>query len=189
MPMCDVYIPRDALPAEAEAALLSRLTDLLVDHELRRVVDLSDDPETVEASRKRARSIAWLFVHRTEVYVGGDVREAPYYKFDCRVPEGMMDEEFRRAATGDIVQAVAEAEGGRWPNPEARVWVFTGEVPEGTWGALATLLGLRDVVNWVAPELKDRAQGRLDEHRRDQARALIEAAGPQVVANFGEVSR
>ena len=177
MPMCDVYIPRDALPAENERELLSRVTDLLVDHELRRVIDLSADPESVAASRKRARDVAWLFVHRPEMYIGGRVREAPSYKFEVRVPEGQADDQFRTAVMRDITQAVAEAEGGKWPHPEARVWVFTWEVPEGTWGALGAPSRLRDVINWVAPELRDLAEGRLAERRSDEARALLEAAG------------
>ncbi len=74
--------------ADTERELVRRVTDLLVEHELRRTIDLSNDPESVEASRKRARSIAWVFVHRPEVYVGGRVHEAPDYKFEIRVPEG-----------------------------------------------------------------------------------------------------
>ena len=35
------------------------------------------------------------------------------------------------------IEALVEAEGGRWPNPEGRVWVFTFEVPDGTWGVSA----------------------------------------------------
>ncbi len=74
-----------------------------------------------------------------------------------------------------------EAEGGRWPNPEARVWVFTWEVPEGTWGAAGRPIGLRDVIGWVAPELSKLAEGRLAARRREEARALIEAAGLDTV--------
>jgi phenylpyruvate tautomerase PptA (4-oxalocrotonate tautomerase family) len=174
--MCDAYIPQDALPADAERELLSRVTDLLVDHELRRVTDLAKEPEDVEASRQRARQVAWLFLHRPEVYVAGAVREAPYYKFECRVPEGQADDEFREAVTRDITQAVVEAEGGRWPHPEARVWVFTWEVPEGSWGAIGGIFRLGDVVGWVAPEVRDLAEGRLAARRHDQARAILAAA-------------
>jgi phenylpyruvate tautomerase PptA (4-oxalocrotonate tautomerase family) len=183
MPMCDVHIPAGALPAETERGLLARVTDLLVEHELRRVIDLSDDPDAVEASRERARAVAWLFVHRPELYVAGKVREAPYYKFECRVPEGQADDVFREAVNRDLVQAVAEAEGGRWPHPEARVWVFTWEVPEGTWGALGRSFGLRDVINWVAPELTEFADGRLQERRRSEAEAMLAAAGRDPVTS------
>lgn len=183
MPMCDAYIPKDALPADTERELLSRVTDLLVDHELRRVIDLSKDPESVEASRSRARRVAWLFVHHPEVYVAGHLRDEPFYRFICHVPEGQADDEFRIAVTRDITQAVADAEGGRWPHPEARVWVFTWEVPEGTWGALGAPYRLRDVIGWVAPELTDLAEGRLAERRRTEARALLEAAGVKAGAS------
>jgi phenylpyruvate tautomerase PptA (4-oxalocrotonate tautomerase family) len=183
MPMCDVYIPKDALPADTERELLSRVTDLLVEHELRRVTDLVENPEGVDASRTRARSVAWLFLHRPEVYVAGAVRDAPYYKFECMVPEGQADDEFRAAVTRDITQAVTDAEGGKWPHPEARVWVFTWEVPEGTWGALGGTFRLRDVIDWVAPELTDLADGRLAARRREEARAIIEAGELEPLAD------
>lgn len=182
MPMLDAYIPRDALPAEVERELVSRLTDLLVEHELRRTIDLSDDTDTAEASRKRARAIAWVFVHRPEVYVGGQAHEAPDYKFEIRVPEGQADDEFRLAVAKDVTQAVADAEAGRWPFPHARVWVFTWEVPEGTWAAAGQPIGLRDVIGWVAPELSHLADGRLAARKRDEALAVIEAAGIGAVA-------
>ena len=177
MPMCDAYIPKDALSAETERDLLKRVTELLVDHEMRRVIDLSNDPTSVEASRKRASRVAWVFVHHPEVYVAGRLREEPFYRFICHVPEGQADDEFRVAVTRDITQAVIDAEAGRWPHPEARVWVFTWEVPEGTWGALGAPFLLRDVIEWVAPELKDYADNRLAERRRTEALAILEAAG------------
>ena len=180
--MCDAYIPKDALPADAERALLSRVTELLVEHELRRTTDLVNDPERVEASKKRAAGIARVFVHRPEVYVAGTLREAPNYKFECRVPEGQSDEQFRAAVMKDITQAVVDAEGGAWPHPEARVWVFTWEVPEGTWGAMGQAIGLRDVIGWVAPELSDMADERLAARRRDEARAIVEAAAVETAA-------
>ena len=65
MPMCDAYIPKDALSAEAERKLLSRVTDLLLEHE-------GADP-----SNEQVRSIAWLFVHRPEIYVAGAPGRGP----------------------------------------------------------------------------------------------------------------
>jgi phenylpyruvate tautomerase PptA (4-oxalocrotonate tautomerase family) len=180
--MCDAYIPKDALPADVEGELISRVTELLVEHELRRTIDLVKDPEAVEASRKRAAGIARVFVHRPEVYVAGTLHEAPNYKFECRVPEGQADDQFRAAAMRDITQAVVDAEGGKWPHPESRVWVFTWEVPEGTWGAMGQAIGLKDVIGWVAPELSDHADERLAARRREEARAIIEAAEVQTAA-------
>ena len=182
MPMCDAYIPKDALPPETERQLLGRVTDILVEHELRRVTDLSSEPESVATSRKRARGVAWLFLHRPEVYVAGGPAGAPFYRFVCRVPEGQADRQFREAVIRDITHAVADAEAGRWPHTEARVWVFTWEVPEGTWGALGEPFHLHDVIGWVAPELRERAGDRLTERRRNEAVAMLEAAGVGSVA-------
>jgi phenylpyruvate tautomerase PptA (4-oxalocrotonate tautomerase family) len=181
MPMCDAYIPTGALPADAERELLSRVSELLVQHELRRTLDLADDVD-VEASTKRARSIAWLSVLRHEAYVASAPAQAPYYKFVIHVPEGQADEEFRTAITRDITQAVADAESGRWPRPEFRVWVLSWEAPDGTWGSTGRIIHLGDVVGFVAPQLREPAVKRLADRRRDEARELLAAADVDTAA-------
>jgi phenylpyruvate tautomerase PptA (4-oxalocrotonate tautomerase family) len=176
MPMCDAYIPRDALPAGVERAMLHRISELLIDHELRRAEDLVDDHD-VEASRVRARALAWVSVLRHEAYVASEPVEAPHYKFVVNVPEGQADEQFRIAVTRDVTRAVADAEGGRWPAPERRVWVFTWEVPDGTWGAGGKIGRLGDVMGYLSPRLREPAEERLRGRRRDEARTLLAAAG------------
>jgi phenylpyruvate tautomerase PptA (4-oxalocrotonate tautomerase family) len=153
MPMLDAYIPEGALSPEAERQLLGELTDLLLRHE-------GADP-----SDERTRSIAWVFVHRPQVYVAGAPAQAPVYRFVCQVPEGQYNDERRAAVTEEMTRALAKAEGGSWPNPEDRVWVFTSEVPDGTWGAQG-----RD------------AEKQLAARRRETADALFEARGEEVPA-------
>jgi hypothetical protein len=162
--------------------MLHRVSELLIHHELRRADDLIDDHDA-EASRERARRIAWLSVLRHEPYVASAPAQAPYYKFVVSVPEGQADDEFRTAVTRDVTQAVADAEDGKWPHPEFRVWVFTWEVPDGTWGATGQITRLGDVMGYLAPELREPAVERLATRRRDEARALLEAAGVETVAS------
>jgi phenylpyruvate tautomerase PptA (4-oxalocrotonate tautomerase family) len=171
MPMCDAYIPKDALGADAERELLSRVTDLLIEHE-------GADP-----SNELVRSIAWLFVHRPEMYVAGAPAREPHYKFVCQVPEGQYDDERRAAVTAAITHAVADAEAGRWPNPEFRVWVFALEIPDGTWGGLGKIFRLPDIVGFVSPEGREAAEERLAARRRSEAVAILEAAAAQPVAS------
>ena len=132
MPMCDAYIPTGALEPDAERALIAKITEILVSHEVRRIFDLMDDPQEIEASTERARSIAWTFVHRCDTYVAGAVPDAPYYRFIASVPEGQLDDEFIPAINRDILAALQEAEAGKWPDTGSRVWIFTREVPDGT---------------------------------------------------------
>ena len=113
MPMCDIFIPTGALEPAAERKLVARVSELLVDHELRRISDLMDDPESVKASRERPQSIAWMFVHRAETYVAGQPTEQPYYKFEISIPEGTIDERFAPAINRDIFAAMKDAEGGK----------------------------------------------------------------------------
>jgi phenylpyruvate tautomerase PptA (4-oxalocrotonate tautomerase family) len=171
MPMCDAYIPKDALPADAERKLLSRVTDLLLEHE-------GADP-----TNEAARSIAWVFLHRPEVYVAGAPADGPHYKFVCQVPEGQYEEERREKTTASITEAVIEAEEGRWPNPEFRVWVFTLEIPDGAWGALGRVFRLPDIAEFVAGEAgRDYGEARLDERRRTRAAAILEDADVELTA-------
>ena len=170
MPMLDAYIPAGALEAQAENRLLAELTDILI-------VNEGADPENPQV-----RSIAWLFVHRHEMFVAGVPAESPHYKFVCQVPEGQYNDERRAATTATITQAVVEAEAGRWPNPEFRVWVFTWEVPDGTWGGAGQIFRLPDIVGFVAPDAREAAEERLATRRRDEATAILEAAGVRPAA-------
>ena len=134
MPMLDAYIPAGALAPEAEEMLLARLTDLLI-------VNEGADP-----SNPQVRSIAWLFVHRPEaVFVAGAPAATPRYRFIASVPEGQYDPERRNAMVRDITEAVLDAEAGAYDRDPGRVWVFTPEVPDGTWGALGQIVTLADI--------------------------------------------
>jgi phenylpyruvate tautomerase PptA (4-oxalocrotonate tautomerase family) len=170
--MCDIYIPQNALDPEAERALVARVTDLLVYHELRRIVDLADDPGEIKVMVDRARSIAWTFVHRADTYVAGTPIEAPHYKFVVSIPQGQIDDAFIPAANKEILAAVADAEHDAWPHPERRVWVFVHEILDGTWGAGGTQLHLEQIVDFVAP-----GWGKIAEQRwENKRRALGDAA-------------
>src|SRR5262245_11884344 len=171
MPMLDAYIPNGALSPDAERGLVAKITDLLLEH------------EGVDPSNKRARTLAWVFVNRTEVYVAGATPKSPRYRFICQVPEGQYDDERRAAVTAAMTQAVAEAEGGAWPHPELRVCVFTCEIPEGWWGGAGRILGLADIYEFAWPlgrgmEGEPRTTGAqvLAARRRQEAQSLLAGA-------------
>jgi glyoxylase-like metal-dependent hydrolase (beta-lactamase superfamily II) len=176
MPMCDFYIPKDALESVAERKLVKSVMELLVDHEMRRIVDLLDDPKAVQASRAKAQSIAWGFVHRTDTYVAGEPITAPFYKFVVSIPQGQIDDVFIPAINRDILIALTEAEAGKWPNPELRLWVFAHEILDGTWGAAGRNLTLKQIVNYVAPGLGKVAVARWNKKHQSDAAALVELA-------------
>ena len=151
MPMCDAYIPTGALDPDAERIPIAAVTDILVSRKVRRICDLMRDPQQVEVTTKRARSIAWTFVHRCETYVAGAAPDAPYYRFIASIPEGQLDEFFIPAVNRAIFAALKQAESGRWPDLSRRVWIFTQEIPDGTWGADGVPLTLGPIVDFVAP--------------------------------------
>jgi len=147
VPMLDAYIPAGALTPDAEKRLLAELTDLLIDHE-------GADP-----SNPQVRSIAWLFVHRPEaVFVAGSPADTPRYRFVASVPEGQYDPERRTAMVHSITEAVLDAEQGSYERDPTRVWVFTPEVPDGTWGAIGRIVTLADIAAFATG---DAERGRL----------------------------
>ena len=152
MPMLDAYIPTGALTAEAEEQLLADLTDLLI-------VNEGADP-----ANPQVRSIAWLFVHRPEaVYVAGAPASAPHYRFVASVPEGQYDADRRQAMVHDITEAVLDAEHGAYEREPGRVWVFTPEIPDGTWGGFGRIATLADIAAFATG---DAEQGRLYAEQR-----------------------
>ena len=146
MPMLDAYIPEGALSPAAEERLLAELTDLLI-------VNEGADP-----TNPLVRSIAWVFVHRPQaVFVGGAPAGAPRYRLVASVPEGQYDPERREAMVAALTEAVLDAEDGAHERDPARVWVFTPEVPEGTWGGAGRIVTLADIATFATG---DAEQGR-----------------------------
>jgi phenylpyruvate tautomerase PptA (4-oxalocrotonate tautomerase family) len=172
MPLLDAYIPNDALSPDAEQTLLATLTDLLLKH------------EGVDPSNPTGRHLAWLFVHRPEVYVAGHHPRSPRYRFICQVPEGQYDTERRAEMTAAITQAVITAEDGAFPHPERRIVIFTCEVPEGWWSGGTGALGLADIYELIWPlrpdmvgAPRDAAAAVLAERRTRAAHHILAAAG------------
>ena len=160
MPMLDAYIPEGALSAEAEKKLLARLTDVLLENE-------GADP-----SNETARSIAWVFLHRTDVFVAGAPADEPRYRFVASVPEGQFNPDRRHAIVEAITEAVLDAEEGARPRDPMRVWVFPTEVPDGTWGGGGRIVTLADIAGLVMgdPEKgREYADRALNERRREAA--------------------
>jgi phenylpyruvate tautomerase PptA (4-oxalocrotonate tautomerase family) len=132
--MLDAYIPQGALTPAAEEQLLADLTDILITNE-------GADP-----ANPQVRSIAWLFVHRPEaVFVAGARASSPRYRFIASVPEGQYNAERRQEMVRTITDAVLDAEGGAYERDPARVWVFTPEIPDGTWGGMGRIVTLADI--------------------------------------------
>jgi phenylpyruvate tautomerase PptA (4-oxalocrotonate tautomerase family) len=157
MPMLDAFIPEGALSAPAEEQLLSNLTDILLRNE-------GADP-----SNPAVRSIAWIFLHRpAEVFVAGEPAAEPRYRIVASVPEGQFDDERREATVEEITAAVLDAEDGAYERDPMRVWVFTNEVPDGTWGAVGRINRLSDIAGFAMgdPEKgREYAEKRLAERR------------------------
>ncbi len=75
-----------------------------------------------------------------------------------------------------------EAEAGRWPDPGARLWVFTREVPDGTWGAHGFGLHLEQIIDFVSPGWGHVAVDRWTEKRAIDAAALVDLAATRAVS-------
>ncbi len=159
MPMLDAFIPAGALSAEAEHALFSQLTDILLRNE-------GADP-----TDPRTRDIAWVFLHRpAAVFVGGEPTTAPRYRFVASVPEGQFDDERRAAIVAEVTEAVLAAEDGAYPVDPQRVWVFPNELTDGTWGAGGRINTLADIVGYVTG---DAEAGRVYAERRLSQRRAV----------------
>jgi phenylpyruvate tautomerase PptA (4-oxalocrotonate tautomerase family) len=167
----DAYIPEGALSPSAERELIVKLTDLLIEH------------EGVDPANETVRRMTWVSVHRPEIHVGGGPTRSPRYRFICQVPEGQYTDERRAAISAGITNAVAEAEDGAYPLPEARVSVFSLEVPDGTWGAVGRIIRLPDIYEMAwppRPEMeghpREAAARVLAERRRSEAEAVLAGA-------------
>lgn len=134
MPMIDATLPAHALTPDAESRLFRDVTDAVIR------IEIGD------ADNARAQAASWLFVHRPDVYVGGQPAPSPRYRFVVSVPEGQFDPERRRHMVADITAAVARAENQPPDAVAGRVWVILLEVPDGSWGAYGRVVRLPDIL-------------------------------------------
>ncbi|MCV7409913.1 hypothetical protein AWC05_23380 [Mycobacterium florentinum] len=146
MPMLDVYIPDQALPADAEKDLLRQLAEILIEHE-------GADP-----SDPVARSLAKVWLHRPAAMLhAGETPSAPHYKVIASVPQGQLDDARTASVVADITNAILAAEEGRYDQDPLRIWVIGNEIPDGNWGAGGRVVRLADIAGAV---LRDRDKGR-----------------------------
>jgi phenylpyruvate tautomerase PptA (4-oxalocrotonate tautomerase family) len=154
VPMLDIYVPEGALQPEAEAALLGRLTDILIKYE-------GFDP-----ADPTTREVFWAFLYRpVVVHVGGVPADAPRYKIAATVPEGQLDRADRESVVAEVTEAVLDAEQGTWPRDVHRVWVFPTEIPDGYWGGRGHITPLSDILQRLT-------RGDLDQARELAARRI-----------------
>ena len=140
---------------------MAKLTDILLRNE-------GADP-----ANEAVRSIARLFVHRpAAVYVAGAAATAPRYRFVASVPEGQYEPERRAAMVREITEAVLDAERGAHPRDPSRIWVFTPEIPEGTWGGAGRVVTLADIATFATG---DAELGRRHAEQRLAARREVQA--------------
>jgi phenylpyruvate tautomerase PptA (4-oxalocrotonate tautomerase family) len=150
--MLDLFVPDGALAQDREQQLVAVLTDVLLRWE-------GADP-----SNPVARSIAWVWVHRPAlVFAGGEHSAEPRYKVVATVPEGQLDHARRAGLVREVTEAVLDAEDGAHPRDPYRVWVFTDEVPDGSWGGGGQVFRLADIAGAV---LGDAEAGRLHAEKR-----------------------
>jgi phenylpyruvate tautomerase PptA (4-oxalocrotonate tautomerase family) len=163
VPMIDAYIPEGALRPEAEAALIDRLTGMLMTWE-------GFDP-----TDSVMRNVSWVFLHRpTAVYVAGAPAEEPRYKIVTTVPEGQLTEHSRAGVIADVTEAVLDAEEGTRPRDKARVWVFPTDIPDGQWGGRGRIMRLADILRRTtddADEARALAAERITASRAERAAA------------------
>lgn len=166
MPMIDVFIPEGALQPEAEALLMSELTDILIQH------------EGLDAQNPRIRDVSWIFVHRpAAVYRAGAPAPAPIYRIVPTVPEGQYSDEARESLIAEVSAAIARAEGCDVAEVGKRVWVFPTEIPDGCWGARGAVQRLPNILRMFGGEALEKVGvARLLEKRRGDATAILEAA-------------
>jgi phenylpyruvate tautomerase PptA (4-oxalocrotonate tautomerase family) len=147
--MIDATIPADALSPEAEARLFKEITDTVVSIEIGNV------------DNAVAQAASWVFVHRPDIYVAGDVASSPRYRFVISVPEGQFDSVRRQHMVEGVTAAVARAENRPLDEVARRVWVIMLEIPDGSWGARGRVVRLPEILTSLLGE-----DGRAESMRR-----------------------
>lgn len=149
MPMIDLYHQDGSFAPEAQAVLVNELTALLLEME-------------GATDNMSSRAMSWCFLHALPegaINTGG--RPSPDFKYKCvfSVPEGTrglhgpMSAPRRAKMAERATRLILKAEGVQdTPENQYRVWTFLHEVPEGSWGGMGMIFGMRDISATVRHE-------------------------------------
>jgi phenylpyruvate tautomerase PptA (4-oxalocrotonate tautomerase family) len=119
MPILDITIPEGSLTPGAEGALLSSLTEL--------ILELSGSDPDNEASRSRV----WVYLHRpAAAYAGGSRCFPPRYRIVVSVAPRLFDGPGRTEIVREVTDLVLNAEECFYARDPSRVCVIVAEVPE-----------------------------------------------------------
>lgn len=150
MPLIDLTAPAGALPEQARASLVDRLTAALIRHE--------GAPDNA-----RTRAMTWVFLHELPtgaVHVAGAAAPTPVYRLQVTVPAGTLLDgpgpvgtSGRSALVRELTDLVLEAEGcAATAADRGRVYCVISEVEDGYWGALGTTVRMSDIASIAAGE-------------------------------------
>jgi phenylpyruvate tautomerase PptA (4-oxalocrotonate tautomerase family) len=133
MPMIELDLPADAIPAAALPGLADALTASLL-----RRRGVPDTPAS--------RANVWTFVRTygaEQLFVGGAGADRPVLCARVSIVEGGMGDADKEGLVAEFTQQLLGACGERLAEPE-RVWVLVAEVPDGNWGAGGEVTRLQD---------------------------------------------
>jgi phenylpyruvate tautomerase PptA (4-oxalocrotonate tautomerase family) len=147
MPMIDLTLPKGALSDRAKTELMEALTHTLLKW------------EGAKSDNRRARSIAWTFLHEPElVTVAGRPTEKPRYRVVVGVPQGSIGDEEKQGLVAEVTDQVLRAENpDSDPTPRSanRVWVIIDEIPDGSWGGGGRISRLEDIMTFAGASQDD----------------------------------
>jgi phenylpyruvate tautomerase PptA (4-oxalocrotonate tautomerase family) len=129
MPMIDIYVAADLLPANADRRLAQELTAALLRAE--GVVD----PQPTHTNNTAA------YIHRlppsaVNTAAQGNARTV---RVQVLTPPGALKREGQKQLVAEITQIIATIAGD--PSQASRTWVLLTEAAEGGWGIAGTAFG------------------------------------------------
>ena len=130
MPMIDVYLPTDLLPADADTALGHELT-----HAVLRAEGVAQ-PGPFHLDNTAA------FVHRLPAAAISTASQssAPVVRVQIVTPPGSLNRDGQRQIVAEATEIVSRLAG----DPAPRTWVILTEAAEGGWGLFGTAFGVEE---------------------------------------------
>ncbi|MEM8923086.1 MAG: hypothetical protein AAGD35_06260 [Actinomycetota bacterium] len=125
MPFIQVAAQEGLLSKEERQDLMKRLSDAII------------RAEGADPSEPSAQAMAWGHYHdlpKGDLFVYGEVVDAPPVHVSFTTPEGLLTDATRDALTAEVNTAVDDILGAY----EGRMnhWVILHEVPSGQWGGM-----------------------------------------------------
>ncbi len=147
MPCVNLTMTKGGLPPATLRSLVRELVDA--------INELDGTPRT-RTVRRAITSARVIEIEPDHFFIGGEVANLPRYELEFVTFHNVLDAKAKQALVERATELIRVAEGRRLFDEDQRIWCFFREVVDGDWASDGRIYKSRDVVRWMARQVREK---------------------------------